>query len=150
MLPLLLLLHKWTTFTTTIGYVPAYGSNGNSRSVSCSKPSLHCRKRPCEGALHKWLTRSASVALHMALYKWTTFATTTTSTITSKPLTVEYLNNIKVTPVTRTCCFKERAPAETRRLDSIVTWISLTCYKQKTARNNSTLFFAYYLLGGGS
>ena len=53
-----------------IGYVP-YGGNGNSRNVSCSKPSLHCRKRPWEGALYKWLTRSASDAMHMALYKWT-------------------------------------------------------------------------------
>ena len=46
--------------------------NGNSRNVSCSKPSLHCRKRPWEGALYKWLTRSASDAMHMALYKWST------------------------------------------------------------------------------
>ena len=53
------------------GYVPAYGGNGNSRNVSCSKPSLHCRKRPWEGALYKWL--SASDAMHMALYKWSTF-----------------------------------------------------------------------------
>ena len=29
-----------------MGYVPAYDGNGNSRNVSCSKPSLHCRKRP--------------------------------------------------------------------------------------------------------
>ena len=52
-----------------MGYVPAYGGNGNSRNVSCSKPSLHCRKRPWEGALCKWLTRSASDAMHVALYK---------------------------------------------------------------------------------
>ena len=39
-------------------YVPAYdGCNGNSRNVSCSKPSLNCRKRSCEGALYKWLTK---------------------------------------------------------------------------------------------
>ena len=25
---------------------PACGGNGSSRNVSCSKPSLHCRKRP--------------------------------------------------------------------------------------------------------
>ena len=37
-----------------MGYVPAYGGNGNSRNVSCSKPSLHC---PREGALYKWLTK---------------------------------------------------------------------------------------------
>ena len=30
---------------------------------------MHCRKRPWEGALYKWLTRSASDAMHMALYK---------------------------------------------------------------------------------
>ena len=53
-----------------MGYVPAYGGNGNSRNVSCSKPSLHCRK------LYKWLTRSASDAIHMALYKWSTFTFT--------------------------------------------------------------------------
>ena len=52
-----------------MGYVPAYGSNGNSRNVSCSKPSLHCHKHPWEGALCKWLTRSASDAMHMALCK---------------------------------------------------------------------------------
>ena len=38
-----------------MGYVPAQGGNGNSRNVSCSKPSLHRRKRPWEGALYKWL-----------------------------------------------------------------------------------------------
>ena len=38
-----------------MGYVPAYGGNGNSRNVLCSKPSLHCRKRPWGGALYKWL-----------------------------------------------------------------------------------------------
>ena len=52
-----------------MGYVPAHGGNGNSRSVSCSKPSPLCRKRPREGALNKWLTKSASGALHTALYK---------------------------------------------------------------------------------
>ena len=52
-----------------MGYVPGCGGNGNSRNVSCSKPSLRCRKRPWEGALYKWLTRSASDAMHMALYK---------------------------------------------------------------------------------
>ena len=56
-----------------MGYVPEFGGNGNSRNVSFSKPSLHCRKRPWEGALYKWLTRSASDAMHMALYKWSTF-----------------------------------------------------------------------------
>ena len=35
-----------------MGYIPAYGDNGNSRNVSCSKPSLHCHKRPWEGALY--------------------------------------------------------------------------------------------------
>ena len=30
-------------------YVPVHGGNGNSRNVSCSKPSLHCHKRPWEG-----------------------------------------------------------------------------------------------------
>ena len=55
-----------------MGCIPAHGGNGNSRNVSCSKPSLHCRKRPWEGALYKWLTRSASDATHMALYKWST------------------------------------------------------------------------------
>ena len=34
-----------------MGCFPAYGGNDNSRNVSCSKPSLHCRKRPWEGAL---------------------------------------------------------------------------------------------------
>ena len=52
-----------------MGYVPSYGGDGNSRNLSCSKPGLHCRKRPWEGALYKWLTRSASDAMHMALYK---------------------------------------------------------------------------------
>ena len=51
-------------------------SNGNSCNASCSKPSLHCRKRPWEGALYKWLTKSASDAMHKALYKWTTFTFT--------------------------------------------------------------------------
>ena len=52
-----------------MGCVPEYDGNGNSRNVSCSKPSLHCHKRPWEGALYKWLTRSASGAMHTALYK---------------------------------------------------------------------------------
>ena len=52
-----------------MGYVPAYGSNGNSLNVSYSKPSLYCRKRSWEGALYKWLTKSASDAMHKALYK---------------------------------------------------------------------------------
>ena len=55
-----------------MGYVPAHVGNGNSRNVSCSKPSLHCRKRSWEGALCDWLTKSASDAMHVALYKWTT------------------------------------------------------------------------------
>ena len=59
-----------------MGYVPACGGNGNSRNVSCSKPSLHCRKSPWEEALYKWLTKSASDAMHMALYKRTTFTFT--------------------------------------------------------------------------
>ena len=50
-----------------------YDGNGNSHNVSCSKPSLHCRKCPWEGALYKWLIRSASEAMHVALYKWSTF-----------------------------------------------------------------------------
>ena len=41
-----------------MGYIPAFGGNGNSRNVSCSKPSLHCRKRPREGALYKWLEKA--------------------------------------------------------------------------------------------
>ena len=53
--------------------IPAYVCNGNSRNVSSSKPSLHCHKRPWEGALYKWLTRSASDAMHKALCKWSTF-----------------------------------------------------------------------------
>ena len=52
-----------------MGCIPSYGGNGNGRNVSCSKPSLHCRKRPRKGALHKWLTRSTSDATHVALYK---------------------------------------------------------------------------------
>ena len=52
-----------------MGYVPACGGNGNSRNVSCSKLSLHCHKRPWEGALYKWLTRSASDAMHVTLCK---------------------------------------------------------------------------------
>ena len=46
-----------------MGRVPTYGGNGDSRNVSCSKPSLHCRKRPREGALYKWLTKSAYGAI---------------------------------------------------------------------------------------
>ena len=42
-------------------------------TVLCSKPSLHCYKRPWKGALYKWKTKSASDDMHMALYKWTTF-----------------------------------------------------------------------------
>ena len=57
-----------------MGYIPAYNVNGNSRNVSCSKPSLHCHKCPREGALYKWLTKSTSDPMHMALYKWTTNA----------------------------------------------------------------------------
>ena len=53
-----------------MGYVPAYGGKSSSRNVSCSKPSLHCRKRPWEGVLYKWLTKSASETKHMALYKY--------------------------------------------------------------------------------
>ena len=49
-----------------MGYVPAQDNNGDSRNVSCSKPSLHCRKRPWEGALYKWLTRSTFDAMHVA------------------------------------------------------------------------------------
>ena len=37
-----------------MGCVPACGGNGNSRNVSCSKPSLLCRQRLWEGALYKW------------------------------------------------------------------------------------------------
>ena len=72
------------------GCVPAYGGNGNSRNVSCSKPSLHCCKRPWEGALYKWLTRSASDAMHMALYKWNTF---TFFTMAINVQTVEFVPN---------------------------------------------------------
>ena len=53
-----------------MGRGPAYGGNDNSRNVSCSKPSLHCLQLPWEGALYKWLTKSAFDALHMALYKF--------------------------------------------------------------------------------
>ena len=57
-----------------MGYVPAYGGNGNSRNVSCSKPSLHCLKCPWEGALYKWLTKMKYInELHkapLALCKW--------------------------------------------------------------------------------
>ena len=49
--------------------IPAYGGNDNSRNVLCSKTSLHCGKCPWEGALYKWLTRSASDAMHMELCK---------------------------------------------------------------------------------
>ena len=52
-----------------MGYVPAYGSNGNSRNVSCLKPSLHCQKRSLAGALCNWLIRSPFDAKHFALYK---------------------------------------------------------------------------------
>ena len=51
-----------------MGCIPAYDGNGNSRNVPCSKPSLHCRKRPWEWALYKWLTKSISDAMHKALY----------------------------------------------------------------------------------
>ena len=71
-----------------MGYVHAYAINGNSRNVSRSKPSLHCRKRPWEGALHKWLTKSASDAKHVALYKWTT--------LTFSNIDFKYLNNPRV------------------------------------------------------
>ena len=47
----------------------AYGGNSNNRNVSCSKPSLHFHKGPWEGALYKWLTRSASDAVHVTLCK---------------------------------------------------------------------------------
>ena len=52
-----------------MGYFPAYDDNGNGRNASCSKPSPHCSKHPWEGVLCKWLTRSTSDAMHMALYK---------------------------------------------------------------------------------
>ena len=52
-----------------MGYVPAYGGNVNSRNVSCSKHSLHCHKRSWEGMLINKLTKSASDAMHMTLYK---------------------------------------------------------------------------------
>ena len=48
-----------------MGFVPAY--------VSCSKPSLHGQECPWEGALCKWLSRSASDTMHVALYKWSIF-----------------------------------------------------------------------------
>ena len=55
-----------------MGYVPAHCGNvvgnGNSRNVWGSKPSLHCHKHPWKGAPFKWLTRSTSDAMHMALY----------------------------------------------------------------------------------
>ena len=54
-------LAEWVTFFS------AQGGNGNSRNVSCSKPGLHCRKRPWEGALYRWLTKSASDSMHIAL-----------------------------------------------------------------------------------
>ena len=52
-----------------MGYLPAHGGNDNSRNVSCSKPIQHYHKRLWEGALYKWLTKSASDAVHTALYK---------------------------------------------------------------------------------
>ena len=47
-----------------MGYVPAYGGNGSSRNVSCSEPTLHCLKRPWEGALYKRLKEAP-----LTLYK---------------------------------------------------------------------------------
>ena len=41
-----------------MGYVPAYGGNGNSRNLWCSKPSLHCHELPWEEALYKWLQKA--------------------------------------------------------------------------------------------
>ena len=69
MMVALVVVVKVVVLVGRIGCLPAYGDNDNSRDVSCSKPSLHCRKLPREGALSKWLTRSASDAMHMALYK---------------------------------------------------------------------------------
>ena len=36
-----------------VGCVPPHVGYGNSRNVSCSKPGLHCHKRPWEGAPYK-------------------------------------------------------------------------------------------------
>ena len=57
----------WHGLAEWVAFLHIYG-NGNSRNVSCSKPSLRCPKRPWEGALYKWLTRSASDTMQMAHY----------------------------------------------------------------------------------
>ena len=41
--------------------------------VMCRVRNPALQKRPWEGALYKWLTKSASDAMHIALYKWSTF-----------------------------------------------------------------------------
>ena len=77
---LLVLLCNLLRWACRLG-IPACSSNGNSRNVSRSKPSLHCHKRPREGALYKWSTRSTSDAMHVVLNpylwfcKWTTLLT---------------------------------------------------------------------------
>ena len=41
------------------------------RNLWRSKPGLNCRKRPCEGVLYKWLTRSTSdISIYSALHKF--------------------------------------------------------------------------------
>ena len=40
-----------------MGCVHACSGNDNSRNVLRSKPSLHCRRLPWEGALYKWLKK---------------------------------------------------------------------------------------------
>ena len=91
-----------------MGYVPVVMA---TVVMSCSKPILPCRKRPYlfifiylfiwlksvawirwfglrkrpwGWALYKWLTKSAFGAMHMVLYKWTTFAFTNLITLTTR------------------------------------------------------------------
>ena len=41
--------NTWLVFASWLGFVPPCGGNGNSHThVLCSKPSLHCHKRPWE------------------------------------------------------------------------------------------------------
>ena len=47
-----------------------YKWTADVKANAFEKPA--CVKRPWEGALYKWLTKSASDAMHMALYKLST------------------------------------------------------------------------------
>ena len=53
-----------------MGYVPAYDGKGNSCNVSCSKPSVHCRERPWEGALYKWLKAPLTLCIWRYIMKY--------------------------------------------------------------------------------